>query len=393
MNETTKLYEYAQNQFKPLLEDEYLEHHQALGAHWGIHNGPPYPLDRSLSTGKRLKSAAKGTGGKSKPKGLIAKHKAKKTYKKRVEAANKARQAKAQKAQETKARQEAQDRAEREAVEKEMWRQNVIKTGNVEEAVKNTDKFSTDEINAIINKYQANQKLSQLLDDANVSKQTANAQNQQPQMTKADKMAYRINQIQKVTGPLSQLASDASKMIEFGSKAYDFANKVKGGKPQPQQQQTTANIAKVVKGVKAVNQAANVASKAADTGKKVVEQKQKNENKNQSTSQKMGENSNKLYDAIVKNSSNSTTEKIAKNSASELKNKKSTGYTNIAEKTINSKGNWIDSPVKSEKQWKELRAQNKSLLDKQLKDTEDYVNSLKKKKKQQNSSNIYYTRK
>ena len=40
----------------------YLEHHQVKGAHWGVHNGPPYPLDRSKSDGKRLLSNA------SKPK-------------------------------------------------------------------------------------------------------------------------------------------------------------------------------------------------------------------------------------------------------------------------------------------------------------------------------------
>ena len=34
----------------------YLEHHQVKGAHWGVHNGPPYPLDRSKSDGKRLLS-------------------------------------------------------------------------------------------------------------------------------------------------------------------------------------------------------------------------------------------------------------------------------------------------------------------------------------------------
>ena len=38
-----------------------LEHHQVLGAHWGVHNGPPYPLDRSLSDGNRLTSKATGS--------------------------------------------------------------------------------------------------------------------------------------------------------------------------------------------------------------------------------------------------------------------------------------------------------------------------------------------
>lgn len=38
-----------------------LEHHQVLNAHWGVHNGPPYPLDRSLSDGKRLLPKATGS--------------------------------------------------------------------------------------------------------------------------------------------------------------------------------------------------------------------------------------------------------------------------------------------------------------------------------------------
>lgn len=31
-----------------------LYHHQVKGAHWGIHNGPPYPLDRTKSDGHKL---------------------------------------------------------------------------------------------------------------------------------------------------------------------------------------------------------------------------------------------------------------------------------------------------------------------------------------------------
>ena len=40
----------------------YIAHHQVKGAHWGIMNGPPYPLGSDVSTGNRLKSAAKGVG-------------------------------------------------------------------------------------------------------------------------------------------------------------------------------------------------------------------------------------------------------------------------------------------------------------------------------------------
>lgn len=39
-----------------------LMHHGVRGMHWGILNGPPYPLSRAVSTGKALTSAAKGVG-------------------------------------------------------------------------------------------------------------------------------------------------------------------------------------------------------------------------------------------------------------------------------------------------------------------------------------------
>ena len=43
--------------------DEYLEHHQILGAHWGHRNGPPYPLG-SGDHSESEKSAAKAAGVK-----------------------------------------------------------------------------------------------------------------------------------------------------------------------------------------------------------------------------------------------------------------------------------------------------------------------------------------
>ena len=40
-----------------------LQHHGIIGMKWGRRNGPPYPLDSSVSTGSKLKS--KGTSKKS----------------------------------------------------------------------------------------------------------------------------------------------------------------------------------------------------------------------------------------------------------------------------------------------------------------------------------------
>ena len=47
------------------LDKETLAHHGIEGMHWGVRNGPPYPLDRSISTGKSLKKGAKETNKKS----------------------------------------------------------------------------------------------------------------------------------------------------------------------------------------------------------------------------------------------------------------------------------------------------------------------------------------
>jgi len=38
-------------------DSDYLMHHGIMGQKWGKKNGPPYPLDEAVSTGKRLKKA------------------------------------------------------------------------------------------------------------------------------------------------------------------------------------------------------------------------------------------------------------------------------------------------------------------------------------------------
>lgn len=49
---------------KPSLDDV-LSHHGILGQKWGKKNGPPYPLDSKVSTGKRLKNSESSTKNSS----------------------------------------------------------------------------------------------------------------------------------------------------------------------------------------------------------------------------------------------------------------------------------------------------------------------------------------
>ena len=49
-----KLYEY---QYNIMDLDEALEHHGIKGQKHGVRNGPPYPLDSAISTGKKLKKS------------------------------------------------------------------------------------------------------------------------------------------------------------------------------------------------------------------------------------------------------------------------------------------------------------------------------------------------
>ncbi len=203
-----RLYEY--NYDKPELSETYLEHHGVKGQKWGVKHGPPYPLSRQKGSGRLAKG--KGSIQKKKPSGgLIERHKAKKTYKQRVQSAEKARQAKQAKAEEAKRVQEEQDKREAAALNEEMWRQDVIRRGDAETAAKNTDKFSEAEINAIISRYQTNQKLSQLVADAN-PKMSDLPENKK---TVFEKMGNAINEINKFAGPASQLAKNASNIYDL----------------------------------------------------------------------------------------------------------------------------------------------------------------------------------
>lgn len=114
--ESVKLYEYEIQ--KPILEDE-LSHHGIIGQKWGKKNGPPYPLDDKVSTGKKLKE----TVGKISKKN---KKKKKKIYKSNEEA---------------------------------------IKARDYDYISKNKHQFSTKEMNELMNRVQTEERMSQFAKD------------------------------------------------------------------------------------------------------------------------------------------------------------------------------------------------------------------------------------
>ena len=129
-----RLYEYDYD--KPELSDETLEHHGILGMHWGRRNGPPYPLDSKVSTGKRLK---KGSGP--------SKRKARKTQKQRVKSLKKARKVREQNRQ---VKQEQQKTKEE-----------IIKTKDIAAMFKNVDMFSNQDINDMLTRLDTEKRLQE----------------------------------------------------------------------------------------------------------------------------------------------------------------------------------------------------------------------------------------
>lgn len=164
--EEIRLYEFDYD--KPelsldlLADNGILEHHQALGAHWGIHNGPPYPLSRKLSTGKRLTKNAKG----------VSKRKARKIQKNRVKSLKKARKVREQN------RQQAQ--------EKQKSKEEILKTKDLTAMSKNSELFTTQEINDMLNRLGAEDRLKE-----------AAGKQREASKTKAQKAADKIKETAK----------------------------------------------------------------------------------------------------------------------------------------------------------------------------------------------------
>ena len=152
--ETIKLFEYEDP--KPELDDV-LEHHGILGMHWGRRNGPPYPLDSKVSTGKRLKKA----GGK----GSISR--------KRRRALKKARKARAKNLK-IKTEQKIQEQKKQaEEQQKQKSKEEIINSKDVKGMLANIDMFTTNEINQVLTRISTERNLKSEVDrqaEANKSK-------------------------------------------------------------------------------------------------------------------------------------------------------------------------------------------------------------------------------
>ena len=131
--EEIRLYEFDYD--KPELSEEMLEHNGILGMRWGHRNGPPYPLGSDKSTGKSLK------------KGFRAKRKARKLQKRRVKSLKKARKVREQN------RQVQQ--------EKQKSKEEILKTKDLAAMSKNSELFTTQEINDMLNRLSTEDRLKE----------------------------------------------------------------------------------------------------------------------------------------------------------------------------------------------------------------------------------------
>lgn len=143
-----ELFDYPENDFR-------LYHHGILGQKWGRKNGPPYPLDESVSTGSRLKTAAASAANKVKETaGKIKEHRAQQAE---IRSAKKQEKAEA-KAAKKQADEEA--KAAKQAEEKEKAIESAIKSGNASEISKYSTDMSVQQFNEAVQRAELNKRLA-----------------------------------------------------------------------------------------------------------------------------------------------------------------------------------------------------------------------------------------
>ena len=138
----TKLYEYYQP--KSELDEEFIEHFGILGMHWGQRNGPPYPLGSDKSTGRRLKKSAGGGSGSISRKRRKALKKARKTRAKNLKIKTQEKQTK----------------------------EDIIKNKDIKSMLRNVDKFSSQEINDMLNRLDVEKRLASRVAEQERSQKT-----------------------------------------------------------------------------------------------------------------------------------------------------------------------------------------------------------------------------
>lgn len=198
MAEEIRLYEYDYD--KPELTETFLAHHQIKGAKWGVMHGPPYPLGSDSSTGATLKKGAT-VKKKSRHEERVEARKKKKLNKKRAKTLAKAREMKRQNQELKKAQKERDDAIRKKALD----------NNDIETIYNNQKLFTKDEIKGVIDNYETNQKLKNLME--------------KEKQAKNEKVYQRIQTIQKYANTGAQLMSNLSTFYESYNKVASAMNK------------------------------------------------------------------------------------------------------------------------------------------------------------------------